>query len=98
MRRANRNILILKLVFVGVFALAAGAIWWHQLKVVRPRAECLQTPGAQWFPKSRTCQVPPAYACERGGGWWEPQSQTCAKVLNIPEFTGRASPAPKPQG
>ena len=94
MKRADRNILIIKLVFVGVFAAVAAGIWWHQLKVVRPRVECLQTPGAQWFHESKTCQVPPSYACERSGGWWEPQSQTCARVLNIPEFTGRKSPRP----
>jgi hypothetical protein len=98
MRRADRNILIIKLVFVGVFALLAAGIWWYQLRVVRPRLECQQTAGAQWFPKTRTCTVPPSYACERGGGWWDPQSQTCARVLSIPEFTGRKSPAPKPAG
>ena len=89
MKRSARNILAIKLGFLVVFAVACAFIWWHQLNVVRPRQACLQTPGAEWFPKSRVCRVPPEFTCERNGGWWEPQTKTCARVLSIPDITGR---------
>ncbi len=89
MRRAARNVLIIKLLFVGVFAAACAGIWWYQLQVARPRAECLKHPGAEWFPKTHACAAPPSAACEAAGGWWDPRDRLCARVVHIPDFTGR---------
>ena len=89
MRRANRTITIVKLVFIGIFAVAAAGIWYIQLTITRPKMKCLETPGAEWNARTKVCRVPPSYACERGGGWWEPRSGTCAKVVSIPDFTGK---------
>jgi hypothetical protein len=89
MRRADRTITIIKMVFIGFCAIAAAGIWYIQLTITGPKMKCLQRPGAEWNAKTKVCRVPPSAACEQGGGWWEPQSQTCAKVINIPEFTGR---------
>ena len=89
MRRAERNILFIKLAFVAVFAIACAGIWWYELTIARPRAECLRQPGAEWYQKTRTCTVPPSAACEAAGNWWDPMSHTCARVVHIPDFTGR---------
>ncbi len=96
MRRADRNVLIIKLVFVAVFAGACALIWWYQLSIARPRARCLARPGAVWFAKSKVCQVPPSALCEATGNWWDPVTKTCARVVHIPDFTGKPMAAPKP--
>ncbi len=93
MKRANRTVLLVKLVFLGIFAAACAGIWWYQLAVARPRAVCLAQPGAEWTARTKTCRVPPEYACEHGGGWWEPTTRTCARVISIPALTGRPAPA-----
>ena len=90
MRRAERNVLILKLVFVAIFAVICAGIWWYELSIARPRAQCLSRPGAEWFPKTKVCRVPPSALCEAAGNWWDPVSKTCARVVHIPDFTGRA--------
>ncbi len=89
MRRADKRVLIIKLVFVAVFAVLCAIIWWYQLAEVRPRNTCLAHPGALYYPKTHACQVPPGAACEAGGNWWDPVSKTCARVIHIPDFTGR---------
>ena len=89
MTRAARNVLMIKLGFLALFAAACAGMWWHHLAVVRPRAECLSKPGAEWLPGSRVCRIPQSYLCEKNGGWWEPTSKVCAKVLRIPDITGR---------
>jgi len=89
MRRADRRILAIKLIFVGIFAVLCAAIWWYQLDVVNPRNACLSRPGAQWFPRTHACVVPPGAACEAAGNWWDPVSKTCARVVHIPDITGR---------
>ena len=89
MRRADRRVLIIKLAFLAVFAVLCAAIWWHQMNVVKPRNACLSHPGAQWFPKTKTCNVPPGAACEAGGNWWDPVTKTCAHVVYIPDLTGK---------
>ena len=86
---ARRNMLIVRLVALALVAAATAGIWWYELGVARPKAVCLQTPGAVWNGKTRSCSVPPAYACEHNGGWWDPVSQSCAKVVYIPNITGR---------
>ena len=89
MRRADQRVLIIKLVFLAVFAVLCAAIWWYQLGVVRPRNACLSHPGAQWFATSHICKIPPGADCEAAGNWWDPVSKTCARVVHIPDFTGR---------
>jgi hypothetical protein len=89
MRRADRRVLTIKLIFVGVFAAMCAVIWWYQLSVVKPRNDCLSKPGAEWFPKTKICQVPPGAACEAAGNWWDPVSKTCAHVVYVPNITGR---------
>jgi hypothetical protein len=89
MRRAERRVLIIKLIFVGVCAVLCAGVWWYQVKVARPRSECLAQPGAEWLPKSRICKVPPGAACEASGNWWDPVSKTCAHVVYVPNITGR---------
>jgi hypothetical protein len=89
MRRADQRVLIIKLIFVGVFAVLCAGVWWYQLSVVKPRTACLSQPGATWFPKTKTCQVPPGAACEATGNWWDPVSKTCAHVVYVPNITGR---------
>jgi hypothetical protein len=86
---ARRNILIVRLVALVLVAAGTAGIWWYELNVARPRQACLATPGGQWDGKSRTCQVPASYDCEKNGGWWEPISKTCAKVVYVPSITGR---------
>jgi hypothetical protein len=86
---ARRNILIVRLVALVLVAAATAGIWWYQLEVARPREICRQTPGGQWDDRSRSCHVPVSYACEANGGWWEPISKTCAKVVHVPDITGR---------
>jgi hypothetical protein len=88
---ARRNMLIIRLVALVLFAAAAGGIWWYQLAVARPKAICAATPGGEWNDKARSCRVPASYTCEKNGGWWEPTTKVCAKVINIPQFTGRQS-------
>ena len=89
MRRADKRVLTIKLAFVAVFAVLCAIIWWYQLAEVRPRNACLSQPGAQYYPKTHACQVPPGAVCEAGGNWWDPVSKTCARVIHIPDFTGR---------
>ena len=96
MRRPDRTILWIKLAFVALFAVICAGMWWYELRVQRPMQLCRQTPGAVWFPKTRSCHVPENVACEQGGGWWEPQSRTCARVINIPELTRRMSASRPP--
>ena len=88
-RRAARNVLLIKILFVGVFAVCCAGVWWYTLSIARPRAACLSQPGAQWMPRTRTCTVPPGASCEAGGGWWEPTTKTCARVVSVQSFTGR---------
>ncbi len=88
-RRASRNVLTIKLVFVAIFACACAGVWWYTLDVVRPRAACLTRPGATWMPRTRTCAVPPGAACEAAGNWWDAQTKTCAHVVSVQSFTGR---------
>lgn len=95
MRRAERNVLMVKLVFVAVFAAACAGLWWYQLSIARPRAQCLGRPGAEWFPRTKVCHVPPSAACEATGNWWDPVTGTCARVVRIQDFTGRPTPPPK---
>jgi hypothetical protein len=89
MRRAERNVLVIKLVFLGIFAVITAGLWWYHLNVVEPRAACLSRPGGEWFEKTRLCRVTPQSACEANGGWWEPQSKTCARVVYVPNITGK---------
>ena len=89
MYRPARRILIIKLVFVGIFLVLAAGIWWYQLAVVKPRNACLAHPGARWFPNTGVCKIPPGAACEAAGNWWDPVSKTCAHVVYVPNFTGR---------
>ena len=89
MRRADRRVLIIKLVFLAVFAVLCASIWWYQLSVVKPRNACLSHPGAQWFAKTKTCRIPPGAACEAAGNWWDPVTKTCAHVVYIPDITGK---------
>lgn len=95
MRRADRNVLTIKLVFVAVFACACAAIWWYEFGVERPKVQCLSKPGAEWFPKTHVCKVPPSALCEATGNWWDPVSKTCARVVHIPDFTGKPMAPPK---
>ena len=81
--------LVIKLVFVAIFAVMCAAIWWYHLTVQAPRQACLEKPGAQWIDQTRTCRVTRAAVCEAGGGWWEPISKTCARVIYVPNFTGK---------
>ena len=83
---ARRNLLIVRLLALVLFAAAAGGIWWYELAIARPMKICAATPGGVWNDKTRSCRVPPEYACEKAGGWWEPQSKICAKVVSIPDF------------
>ena len=93
--RANRTVFLVKLAFLAVFAAACAGIWWYQLAIARPRAQCLGTPGGVWNDAARPCKISPAAACERNGGWWEPTTKTCARVISIPAFTGKpAAKAP----
>ena len=89
MNRGARNVLYVKLIFVVIFAVLVAGVWWYQLAIGRPRMRCLRTPGGEWSAKTRTCHVPPSFACERGGGWWDAKDGLCAKVVNIPDITGR---------
>ena len=89
MRRADRRVLIIKLVFLGVCVVLCGWAWWYSMTVMKPRNACLSQPGASWIAKTRTCKVPPGAACEAGGNWWDPVSKTCAHVVYIPNITGR---------
>lgn len=87
-QRASHNVLRLKLIFVAIFALAGVAIWVYHLTVVMPRDRCASQSGV-WIAKTRQCTFPPSARCEAKGGWWEPRTQTCAKVMDVPSFTGR---------
>ena len=89
MRRADQRVLIIKLVFLAIFAVMCAAVWWYHLTVLAPRDACRARPGAVWIDKTRSCRVTPASACEAGGGWWEPISKTCARVIYVPSFTGK---------
>ena len=89
MRRADRNVLVIKLVFLAVFAVICSALWWYHLTISEPRADCFSRPGGEWVIKTHVCRVTPESACEANGGWWEPKSKTCAKVVYVPNFTGR---------
>lgn len=89
---ARRNLLIVRLMALVLFAIAAAGIWWYELSIARPMKICQATPGGQWDGKSRSCRVPPEYTCEKNGGWWEPTTRTCAKVISIPEFLKNQPP------
>jgi hypothetical protein len=89
MRRADQRVLTIKLIFVALLAVLCAWVWWYQLSVVKPRNQCLAHPRAQWFPRTKTCQIPPGAACEAGGNWWDPVSKTCARVVYVPNITGR---------
>ena len=89
MRRADQRVLIIKLVFLAIFAVLCAGVWWYQLGVVKPRNACLSHPGALWFPKTHVCQIPAGAPCEAGGNWWDPVSKTCAHVVHIPDIIGR---------
>ena len=86
---AHRTVLTIKLVFLAIFVIICGALWWYQFTVSRPRDACLARPGAEWFPKTHICRVTPQNACESRGGWWDPQSKSCAKVVYVPSITGK---------
>ena len=86
---ARRNQLIVRLVALVLVAGMTAFLWWYQLSVARPHAQCMQTPGGVWDGKTRSCTVPASYACEHAGGWWDPQSKSCAKVVYVPNITGR---------
>ena len=87
--RAARNVLTVKLVFLAIFLVICGALWWYTLSVAQPRKACLAHPGAEWFPKTGICRVTPENACESRGGWWDPESKTCARVVYVPSITGK---------
>jgi hypothetical protein len=89
MRRAERNVLIIKLVALAVFAVITAALWWYHLQVVEPRNACLSKPGGEWVDKTRTCRVTAESACEAGGGWWDPKDKACGKVVYIPSIIGK---------
>jgi hypothetical protein len=89
-QRADRTVLRLKLIFVAIFALSGVAIWAYHLLVVMPRDRCASQQGV-WMARTRQCAFPPSARCEAKGGWWDPQSKTCAKVFDVPSFTGRPS-------
>ncbi len=87
--RAERNVLTIKLVFLAIFAVLCAAVWWYHLAISEPRANCLAKPGGEWFPKTHICRTTPQSICEANGGWWEPQSKTCARVVYVPNITGK---------
>ncbi|MEI9964124.1 MAG: hypothetical protein WDM92_04890 [Caulobacteraceae bacterium] len=79
MNRGARNVLIVKMVFVAVFAVLVAGVWWYQLAVGRPHAACQRTPGGQWDGKTRTCRVPPSFTCEQNGGWWSLRAESAPR-------------------
>ncbi len=85
----ERTSLWIKIGAIFVLLLIYAGLWWRQTVVDRPQRECLALPGAVWQPKTHSCQLSPQALCEKGGGWWEPQGRSCAKVVSIPELTGR---------
>ena len=89
MKRAQRNMLLIKLFALALVAGVGGFLWWHELAIGQPRARCLQTAGAEWNEQARSCHIPASFTCEKNGGWWEPISKTCAKVIYIPDITRR---------
>ncbi len=88
-RRSRRAELIIKLGAVALFAVGCALIWWYELSVSRPKAICLQRPGAVWSAKDHKCRVTAQAACESNGGWWDAMDGICAKVVSIPSITGR---------
>ena len=89
-QRANWNITRLKIGFVVLFAVACAGVWAYHALYVWPRDSCAQRHGV-WDGGKRQCAFPPSARCEAGGGWWEPKTKTCAKVVDVPTFTGRQS-------
>ena len=89
MSRAERNVLVIKLVFLAIFAVICAGLWWYHFSISEPREACFARPGGVWYVKERICRVTPESACEANKGWWEPVSRTCAKVVYVPNFTGR---------
>lgn len=50
----NRTIDRLKLIFLGVFVIAAAGVWAYQMLIVKPRREC-EAQGAWWGGDWREC-------------------------------------------
>lgn len=57
----NRLIDRLKLVFLGIFVVAAAAVWIYQIHWVQPKLEC-EEKGAWWAPDWRACRKPVSVA------------------------------------
>lgn len=53
----NRTIDRLKLVFLGVFAVACAGVWAYQVFYVWPAERC-EASQAWWDPETRTCARP----------------------------------------
>jgi len=51
----NKTIDRLKLIFLGIFIVAAAGVWAYQVLVVKPKREC-ESQGAWWGGKWRECE------------------------------------------
>lgn len=58
----NRTIDRLKLIFLGIFVVAAAAVWAYQMLIVKPKRECENEGGwwgAEWRECSRAVSIAP---------------------------------------
>jgi len=53
----KRTIDRLKLIFLGVFVVAAAGIWAYQVYYVQPKERC-EAEGSWWSPELRVCRQP----------------------------------------
>ncbi len=88
MYRPQRNVLIIMLTGVAVTVGILAYAWWYTAAVDHPMRAC-QAQNGDWNSQTHVCRIGPDITCEKNGGWWDPISKSCARVINVPAFTGR---------
>jgi hypothetical protein len=81
----------LKLVFLGVFAVACLAVWGYQWFVVGPERRC-EDAGNWWDPQGHECAVPIDVRSFTGIG--NPHLSPAGRSAATPAANAPATPAP----
>jgi hypothetical protein len=87
----------IKLIFLGLFVVACGAVWYYHATYVWPKQRC-EAHGDWWDEKDRVCAVPmPIWTfTHRMPGEVAPEHPQGVKAA--PAARSAAKPAPKPAG
>lgn len=82
----NKTIDRLKLIFLGIFVVAAAGVWAYQVLVVKPKREC-EAQGSWWGGKWRSCERAVSIAPYEG-------PPPPIESLKAPKAAPSATPAP----